>query len=185
MPEEQKAPQLVAQPPKEWDVTFNGGVTEVVLEEEMTKGRNAGKIKYGFKNTSILETAVVIIGAENYTRWFRKEMNRALNDAASDCADAEDGKVSDSGLAKAFVEQFTAATRAHLEAKAKLEEKARELYARMSPQIMRQLRGETLTQEEHNELLTIGEQWQTLEAEILKRRRVGRKPKQEVPAVAA
>lgn len=156
-------------------VEFKPGVAVKVTEQQKTKGRGAGKLVYGFADASILDVASKIIGAENWNKTLVKLLNRALNDAAIDAANKNNGNVSDAGLAVAFPEQFTAATRKHGEHIAQLREKRDEITAELQPLMVAQLRGEKLSDQQKIDLISLMERWETVVSQIEAKERKGKK----------
>lgn len=153
------------------------GVVLKVSEQQRTKGKSAGKLVYGFADEQVLADAPKVFGAENYKKWLLRQLNRILNDAATDAANKENGIVSDTGLATALTEQLTAATRKHGEHVAQLREKRDEIMAELQPLLVSQLRKEKLTEQQQIDLISLMERWETIVSQIEAKERKGKTAK--------
>lgn len=125
-----------------------------------------------------------VVGEENWDKCVQAEVVRkACNDATVQAIQtAEDGKVSDVALSKAFVEWYLPSTRrsgVHIK---DLREKAQEIFSELNPLLIRHFQhkpGEdgALNEDEHNRMLQLTLEYSDINTKIEEKSRKGKTAK--------
>lgn len=154
------------------------------------KGKGKGRVAFFYEPNegeslrSFHDRIRLVVGEENYDKCVQAEVIRkACNDATVQALQtAEDGKVSDVALSKAFCEWYLPSTRrsgVHIK---DLREKAQEIFGELNPLLIRHFQhkpGEegSLSEEEHNKMLQLTLEYSDLNTKIEEKSRKGKTAK--------
>jgi len=176
----------VAEVPDTKDPIQIGEETFTVIGTTLKKGKGKGRLAYYLDPIPNYHDFFLrlreAVGAENWDKCVYAEVVRkACNDATLQAiSQAEDGKPSDVGLAKAIIEWFLPSTRrsgVHIK---DLREKAQEIFSELNPLLLRHFQhkpGEegSLDESEHNRMLQLTLEYSDINTKIEEKSRKGKK----------
>lgn len=156
-----------------------GTKTHTLIETTLKKGKGKGEIRYYLKvdlaKANAFADIIESVGLENWNRTVYAEVIRqACNDATHDATD-KDGNVTDADWAKKFQEQFVPGSRKSGTGVKQLREKQQALFAEIQPALMKQAKGEKLTETENHRLLQLLADFQQVNEKIETKSRKGKK----------